>query len=437
MRRPSRGTILTLALLGILLIALTVIGLVLQRHDDRTGFLLLASAEGAIYLGAVWTLRGVPATRLALIIILGIAALLRLLLLAAPIYLSTDIYRYVWDGRVQAAGVNPYRYVPADPALADLRDREIYPNINRKDYATTIYPPVAQAIFLGVTRLSESPTVMRLAMVGFEAAAVGLLLVLLRRTALPATRVLIYAWHPLAVWEFAGSGHIDAAMIALVCLALVLRQSARAGWAGAALAAASLVKPFPLSIAPALYRRWDWRFPAAFLATACLAYLPYLGVGSRVLGFLPGYVQEEGLASGNGFYPLWLLRHTLGLDLPATAYAAASLLLLLSLALWVVLRRDPRDQIASATILALAFVFLVTPHYPSYLAWLLVLGVLEPSVPLLYMTSISFLLYLPVDLGVTGSIVYGGTALLLLLRRFKPKFKLFPSEVPHVVDYPR
>ena len=75
---------------------------------------------------------------------------MRLMVMLSPPFLSSDLYRYVWDGRVQAAGINPYLYIPADPALAGLRDTAIFPHINRADYAPTIYPPVAQAIFLAV-----------------------------------------------------------------------------------------------------------------------------------------------------------------------------------------------------------------------------------------------------------------------------------------------
>ena len=67
--------------------------------------------------------------------------------MVAPPFLSTDIYRYVWDGKVQGAGINPFRYIPADRHLAFLRDTGIYPHINRRDSAHTIYPPGAQIIF--------------------------------------------------------------------------------------------------------------------------------------------------------------------------------------------------------------------------------------------------------------------------------------------------
>ena len=93
---------------------------------------------------------------------------MRLALLFVEPYLSTDIYRYVWDGRVQAAGINPYRHVPSAPEVAHLRDAAIFPNINRADYAVTIYPPAAQAIFLAVTRLGESVVAMKLGLLAFE-----------------------------------------------------------------------------------------------------------------------------------------------------------------------------------------------------------------------------------------------------------------------------
>ena len=99
----------------------------------------------------------------AVIVVLAGALLMRLALLFVEPYLSTDIYRYIWDGRVQAAGINPYRFVPSAPEIAHLRDPAIFPNINRADYAVTIYPPAAQAIFLAATWVGESVVAMKLA----------------------------------------------------------------------------------------------------------------------------------------------------------------------------------------------------------------------------------------------------------------------------------
>src|SRR5262249_49475392 len=117
------------------LVLLTLLGLHFQAGQDLDGLIVTTLIQGGVYLGAAFCVaRGTWQGRLVPFILL-IALLLRLGPLLAPPSLSTDIYRYVWDGRVQAAGINPYRYVPADPALAALRDAAVYPNINRAGYA--------------------------------------------------------------------------------------------------------------------------------------------------------------------------------------------------------------------------------------------------------------------------------------------------------------
>ena len=217
---------------------------------------------------------------------------------------STDLYRYIWDGRVQAAGINPYLYVPADAALASLRDASIFPHINRADYAVTAYPPVAQFVFLAITRISETPSAMRLAMMGFEIVAIVIVIDLLRRLDLPKTAIVAFAWHPLAIWEIANNGHAEAAMVALMMLGVWLLVRARRVAGAVAVTCAALVKPYAVLVLPAFWRPWDWRVPAAILVTAIVCYAPYLGAGRGVLGFLTSYVSEEGLASGSG---IWLV----------------------------------------------------------------------------------------------------------------------------------
>src|SRR3954451_18444262 len=209
---------------GLVLFALTEAGLAVHPTDINAEFVAVATAQGAVYLLALRVVSPLPGSRSALALVLGAAAAMRLVVLLAPPFLSTDIYRYVWDGRVIAAGINPYRYIPADPHLAPLRDAEIYPEINRGSYARTIYPPAAQAIFFVATRIGETLTVMKAAMVLFETVAIVLLLQLLAAAGEPSHRIIVYTWHPLPLWEFAGSGHIDAAVVAFVALALWARQ---------------------------------------------------------------------------------------------------------------------------------------------------------------------------------------------------------------------
>ncbi|MGH7089060.1 MAG: glycosyltransferase 87 family protein [Stellaceae bacterium] len=389
-----RNLTLGLAACALVMLILVGLGLLAQRHRAIGWFVAVALAQGAVYVAAVALSWRGGGSRRALFLILAAAALFRLPIVLAPPSLSTDIFRYVWDGRVQAAGTNPYRYIPNDAHLANLRDVAIFPNINRNNYARTIYPPVAEAFFLAVARVSASVTGMKVAMVACEAAALYFLLRLLRDRKLPAERILIYAWHPLPLWEFAGSGHVDALVVLLVAAALWGRRHLPQWLVGVALAGAALVKFFPAAVLPALYRRGDWRMPLAFALTIVLAYLPYLGVGWHVLGFLGGYAGEEGFRSGSGFY-IWEL---LGTALPLSGvgpgcYVAAAGVVLVALSAAIVLA-PPRDAAIGSAVLALAFTVLVSPHYPWYFAWLVVFLCLLPWLSLFWLTLASVLLYL-------------------------------------------
>ena len=382
-----------LTAIGALLLALTGAGLWRQHLLDTDGFTVIALVQGALCFAAVAVSGRGGLSRRALLAVLAVAAVARLAVLLAPPYLSDDINRYVWDGRVEGAGINPYRYVPEDPHLAALRDQTIFPHINRSDYAPTIYPPVAEYVFFLGTRLQESLTAMKATMLALELGAVLLLLRLLDDWHLPRSRILIYAWHPLPLWEFAGSGHVDAAVITLVVLALWARRREAAWLTGSALAAAALVKFFPAILFPALYRRWDWKMPAAAAVTAVIAYLPFLGAGAAVLGFLSGYLDEEGLQSGTGFFLCNLLRSVPGLEpVAAPLYLALAAAALLALAVRSLFAAQGRYPTAAMT-LAVATTVLLSPHYPWYFVWLVPLICLTPRASALYLTLACPLLY--------------------------------------------
>jgi alpha-1,6-mannosyltransferase len=398
------------------LVLLTLVGLYFQSRQDIDDLILILLSQGALYLAAVygvgkagWSGRLVP-------FVLLIAVLIRLGPLLQPPSLSTDIYRYVWDGRVQGAGINPYRYVPSDPALASLRDTVIYPGINRAGYARTIYPPAAQILFFVTTRISEQVTAMKLAMLAFDGGTILLILLLLRRGGAPLERVLLYAWHPLTVWEIAGSGHIDSALCFLLALALLFRHRGMPMATGIALAGATLIKFFPVLLAPSLYRKWDWRLLAGFSATIVLLYLPYLSVGWRVLGFLPDYAAEERFVGGSGFYFLNLFDYLTGWsDPPVLSYAAITVAALCAGAALSLLRPRPGEYgfAAGSLVMMLLLYTLVTPHHAWYFLWLLPILCLVPYWPALILTASSFILYATLGLPspsrdlVVNSLLYG------------------------------
>src|SRR5215204_2955779 len=223
---------------GIALLLLGCVSVVLYRAGVGASgvngirfFMTVAFIQSAVYLLAAWIVIRSRLSTSTLLIVIVLAVIFRLSILFAPPYLSDDVYRYVWDGRVQAAGINPYRYIPAAPELAQLRDDAIYPKINRRDWARTIYPPVAQVVFLLTTRISESVVWMKATMLFFELVTIWAVAQLLSLRGRPRQLLLLYAWHPLAVWEFAGSGHVDAIAICFIALASLAWQKRSNGGA--------------------------------------------------------------------------------------------------------------------------------------------------------------------------------------------------------------
>lgn len=388
--------------LGAVLLATTLAGPAVHRGIGDVAFAALAVGQGLVVLRAV-RVASRCAVRPALLLIGAVAVGLRLALLPVAPHLSTDAYRYVWDGRVQAAGINPYRHIPADPALAALRDDAIFPNINRADYAPTIYPPGAQIFFQAVARISDSLLTMRIALVLCEVVIVAVLLDLLRRLGQPPVRVLAYAWHPLAVWEIAGSGHLDAAMLAAMMAGLwIALVPGRRLLAAAVLAVAALIKPPAVLALATVWRARDWRAPAVAVGVAVALYLPYLSVGTGVIGFLPGYLGEERIATGDGFWIVATLEAIFGeLRFAKPVYLALAVTLIGALALRVALHPDRAPQAVLTRLFwtLFAFVFLLSPDYPWY--WLLVLPfvALLGAAPAWAATILCFVLYDVIDEG--------------------------------------
>ncbi len=400
-----------LILCALALTGLTALGLSLpQPQPGQFGigygsalshFVILALVQGCLYAAALGLVLWARPGPQSLWIILASALIFRLIALSAPPFLSNDMYRYIWDGWVQGAGINPYRYIPTDTHLAFLRDAAVYPNINRANYAHTIYPPAAQLIFAATnffSKLLSLPPVlgMKLAMTGLEATGIWAMLKLLDIACLPRTRIIIYAWNPLTVWEFAGSGHVDAIVICFIALALLAACSQKSGLAAAAFAIAVLAKFLPLLWAPLIWRRWDWRFAGIFAGLILLLYLPYLSVGSGVFGFLGGYGSQEGIDDGKGLFFL----AALGLLMPlpgiaAKLYVAALAVLLLGLGLFLQNRAPSVQNLCRAALLMGGLgMAALSPHYPWYYAWLLVPACVAPRVSILYLATASPLLYL-------------------------------------------
>ena len=373
------------------------------------GFFALALFVASAAAWAAMVPRDVDETT-ALWIILGAALAMRIPYLASDPYLSSDLYRYVWDGRVQGHGINPYRYVPAAQELAALRDGAIYPNINRADYAPTIYPPVAQILFFLTASVSESVIAIKACMMFFEALGIACLLDILRRLGQPLSRIAAWAWHPLALWEIAGNAHIDAAMTGTMVFGVWLFVKNRPLRAVLVVTLAALMKPIALLALPVFWKPWDWRMPTVFAVVVGLSYLPYLSVGWKVFGFASGYVAEEGYATGGGFwYPDLLQIITGPLVGIGRVYVLASAIAIGALAIIIGFRSDrsERSAIRALAFLVGLFLVLLTPHYPWYYLVLMPFLVIFPRLVTLWVVTVGALqahdvypLYPVIDYGV-------------------------------------
>ncbi len=233
-------------------------------------------------------------SRSLVIIIIFFAVFFRAFLIpGGPKPLSDDIYRYIWDGRVQQTGINPYLYPPSSDHLESLRDKKIYPHINRKD-SPTIYPAGAQIFFrVSHALIGDRIFGFKALMVFFDVMTILVLLSLLRAYGFEETRIFIYAWNPLVIFEIGYGGHLEALTVFLIVLAFYLNMKKKKAPAVLALAFSSAIKLYPALLLPALLNRGErFKGTAVFLFAFFILYLPFLAAGHKITGFLPVYFKN-------------------------------------------------------------------------------------------------------------------------------------------------
>jgi len=355
-------------------------------NDARWRLLLLLILTWAAFALAAALLLRTP-VRVAVPLLLVGALLLQVLAVAVAPQSTDDFYRYAWDGRVQAAGTDPYHYPPVAPQLAGLRDDWLFPPdcpsapagsppCTRMNHPTdrTIYPPVAQLWFLAVHYASPPGSRQLPLQVGAAllALATAVLLVgVLRRTRGDPRLAVLWAWCPLVPLEAGNNAHVDVLGALLTVAALGLVALRRPAWGGLALGAAIAVKVLPALVLPAVLARRPGRLLGAASALLVAVYLPHvLAVGPDVVGFLPGYLHEEGYG-GSGRFALVRL-------VAPRALAPAVAVLTLAVVAFRVLRRSSPDRPWSGALVVTGAAFLLAgPSYPWYAVLLVALVALD------------------------------------------------------------
>ncbi|WTW95165.1 DUF2029 domain-containing protein [Streptomycetaceae bacterium NBC_01309] len=339
---------------------------------------------------AAWlVVRRVPRRAAVPLILFGAVAFQAVAMTAVP-QTSDDAYRYAWDGRVQAAGISPYRYSPQDPALEHLRDDWLFPpgdcvgwfrhplpdgscTLMNRPSVHTIYPPVAQFWYRGVHAVTpdggREPVQAAAALVAV-AVTVALLLVL-RRFGRDPRHAVLWAWCPMVVLESGNNGHVDGLGVLFMVLGLAAVAARRPVLGGLLTGAAVAVKMFPAASLIGSARRRPLLTGGVAVLTVAVTYVPYLLMsGSAVVGYLPGYLREERYDDGARFGLLGLV-----LPEPATPYAA--LAVLLAAAVLIGRRADPDRPWGAALTMTGTLLLVLTPNYPWYALLLVALVVLD------------------------------------------------------------
>ena len=356
------------------------------QAGDVTGrvgaHLAVYSLAFVAYLLALVASRGLPGRGVSAA--LALAGLWRLALVAAPPLLSDDVYRYLWEGRVQAHGGNPYAWSDRAEAekWAPLRDHD-WRRMAHKGY-TAVYPPLWQLAAAAVVATHASVVAMKALVVCCEVALWGVLALVLRRRGLPPSRLLIAAWSPLALVEVAGSGHNDPFGLLFLGLSLLALERRHVGLSAVAAALGFQAKLLPGFVALAWARRYRLPHAAVALGLAAALVAPYASAGSGLWRTLDAYAAWRFNES------LLALLDAVAPSRPAAVRLATVLLAGLALAL-AARRVDP----VPAGFAVVAASIVLAPHVlPWYALWLLPWLVLMDSPGALLFTGTVGLAYL-------------------------------------------
>lgn len=349
--------------------ALCVALTVCSRHFvDRGGppFMASLTVAGVVYLLAIRELFAVSKfPRHVVVIGLVLAAVWNIEFLRLPPGADDDVHRYVWDGRLQRLGYNPYLVVPSDPAAQHLHTTETR-DLNNSNLPSP-YPPAAQLFFRAVTAIHESVFAMKVAFVICSFGIVLVLLDLLRTTGRGAHLVLAFAWNPLLAIEVAGSGHIDivGALLLTISLAALVRRwrSIAALTFGLAVA----VKFLPIVLLPLYWKRVRVRDAALAAAVVAILYVPFLDRSFFNQGRIPIGSLGTYLTSFRFNGPVFALLHHIA---PPQLLVAVAVLAGLLTAIYL-RRKSPKLSPGHFAWPMAASLLSAPVVFPWYLLWLL------------------------------------------------------------------
>ena len=364
-------------------------------RDNSEAFIGLMLAAFAICLCCFLSIP-VP-DRITTTLVLAFGLVFRLTLIPAPPDQSEDIYRYLWDARVAAHGIDPYAYPPSAPELAPLSNTAIYPPLNSKPHRTA-YPPLSQVVFrISYALFGEHVTPLKamFSMLEFLSVIIAWrLLIAFGRSPEP---LYLLAWNPFFIFEFSHSGHSESLMLFLTLLSVYLLCRGRRSTAMVSYAGAVLSKLHPAFWFPFFLRRAGLK-AATIGAAAGLLVVSLFFTPSSLISYLKSLQAYVRLFEFNAsFHYLFVfLGRILGQqswEQLAGPFLATAFLGLAAVIWWKFPVRDERDLIHAVFWVATADLCLATTVHPWYLSWAAFALFLFPYAFMIYWTGAVFLTY--------------------------------------------
>ncbi len=249
----------------------------------------MMASYGVIFFGFIGAWLSFPdrlSTRQKIGLILFISLLARIFMMGVPV--SDDVYRYLWEGKIIAAGESPYQY-PADHAHYEAHRDYYWEGMNHKDKLTA-YPPLAELMFAGMSNVSYSPWAFKILFILADLCVVWVLLSFLKRRGADVRTALLYAFNPLTLFAIAGEAHFDVLMILAIMLSVLCAEKKAFIWAWLWLGVAIQIKIIAVILIPLYLLRCHWRnawwllIPLVLPSLYFLDTLPSLFQGLWVFG---------------------------------------------------------------------------------------------------------------------------------------------------------
>lgn len=314
-----------------------------------------------------------------LIILFGI--LFRITLIPSAPATSPDVYRYIWEGKIIYNGYNPYLYSPDAVQLENLRD-DVYSKVTFKNMPT-IYPPLAQAVFLLSYYTAGNSTIgLKLIYLLCEIITMIFLLKLLHFKKINLNYIILYAWLPLPVMEYFVNAHIDAVGIMFLILFLYFLEKDYMVPSAFAFTLSFLTKLYPVVLIPLLFKKFKVQrfvyFILIFLFTSVLFYFPFINASLSVTDALTGYISKWEFNAS-----VYYLSAAIVSD-RETARLICGILLLISVGFIAGYYKDFVKGVFGVLLVVIIFSPVV---YPWYLGWI---GAVNPFAGFYSVLSILF-----------------------------------------------